>query len=401
MNTAARPADTAPRALPPVAAAVDAELARLDAELDWLLALSPIGNDALWRAFEDSGRQEAPALRYIDLGLDLDTARARLEALPVENIESPLLAGLLAEKRDELVRQVELVRLRGRPGFVEASVALFGGVEPELLALAERILREVPTSAPLPADAGIDETMAAVEAELAWYGERAPDFHAEVIVDTDLNSMMMVSHGTFYVDGNLRLPRARLQPLIQHEIGTHVVTRHNGARQPLAQLKVGLAHYDPLQEGLGVLAEFLAGYLPGERLRVLAARVVATAMALEGGDVPGIFERLHAAEGLPTDDAFDVAVRALRGGGLTKDAVYLRGLRDLVAYLHAGGDFEALFAGKFALAHLPALEALRGAGWLAPPALLPRYCGGDDFPHRLSLCRSLPVHRLYHTEPAA
>ncbi|MCD9032010.1 flavohemoglobin expression-modulating QEGLA motif protein [Luteimonas sp. Y-2-2-4F] len=401
MKDAAPCPSGAPRALPPVAAAVDAGLARLDAELDWLLALSPIGNESLWRDFEDSGRREAPALRYIDLELDLDAADARLRALPVDAVESPLLAGLLAEKRDELARQVELVRLRGDEGFVEASIALFGGVEPELLALAEEILREVPTGAPLQADAGIDEVMAAVEDELAWYGERAPGFHAEVIVDTDLNSMMMVSHGVFYVDGNARLPRARVQPLIQHEIGTHVVTRHNGARQPLAQLKVGLAHYDALQEGLGVLSEFLAGYLPGERLRVLAARVVATAMALDGHGVPEIFERLHAAEGLPTDDAFDVAVRALRGGGLTKDAVYLRGLRDLVAHLRGGGDFEALFAGKFALAHLPALEALRREGWLAEPALLPRYAGRDDVHDRLMLCRSLPVQHLYHTEPAA
>src|SRR5690606_1292496 len=36
------------RPLPPVAARVDSELARLDEEVDWLLALSPIHNNALW-----------------------------------------------------------------------------------------------------------------------------------------------------------------------------------------------------------------------------------------------------------------------------------------------------------------------------------------------------------------
>src|SRR5690606_33803358 len=130
------------------------------------------------------------------------------------------------------------------------------------------------------------------------------------------DSLMMVSHGTFYIDASIRLPRARLQPLIQHEIGTHVVTRHNGRRQALRQLEVGLAQYDPLQEGLGVLAEYLAGYLPGERLRVLAARVVAVDMAIHGKGIPAIFDVLHHNHALPTDDAFDVAVRALRGGGL-------------------------------------------------------------------------------------
>jgi len=203
------------------------------------------------------------------------------------------------------------------------------------------------------------------------------------------------------VDGNIRVPRARVQPLVQHEIGTHLVTRHNGARQALTQLKVGLAHYDPLQEGLGVLAEYLAGYLPGERLRVLAARVVAAAMVLEGDDVPAIFACLHETHGLPTDDAFDVAVRAVRGGGLTKDAVYLRGLRDLVDYLHDGGDLDALLVGKFALSHRVVLDQLVDEHWVAGPEVLPRYMQQPGFAARLDECRRLPVQHLYHTEPAA
>src|SRR5690606_41302177 len=93
--------------------------------------------------------------------------------------------------------------------------------------------------------------------------------------------------------------------------------RHTGGRQLLCQLPVGLADYARLQEGVGVLAEYRAGYLPGERLRVLAARVVATDMAMQGCGVPEIFDLLHNTHGMPTDDAFDVAVRALRGGGLT------------------------------------------------------------------------------------
>lgn len=388
------------RPLPPVAAHVDAELAKLDAEVDWLLALSPIGNVALWESFEASGRTAIPPLTYIDLDLDLRQTRKRLLALPVEDVESSLLSALLSEKQRELDRMIELVRLRGTDGFIDASLDLFGGVAPALSTLAGDILENVTPGAPLEADTGIDAVLAAVESEMAWYGERASGFKADVVVDTDLNSLMMVSHGTFYIDGNLRLPAARVQPLIQHEIGTHVVTRHNGRHQALTQLEVGLAHYDALQEGLGVLAEFLAGYLPGERLRVLAARVLATEMATNGEDVPVIFDVLHETHGLPTDDAFDVAVRARRGGGLTKDAVYLGGLCDLVDYLHADGPFEPLFAGKFALSHRAVLDQLIEEGWVGPPDLLPRYTTMPDFRERLSLCRTLPVRQLFHKEPA-
>jgi len=392
---------SAARPLPPVAARVDAELARIDAEVDWLLALSPIHNDALWDSFEDNGHTAIPPLQYIDLEVDLHAEHERLRALPLDDVESEsaLLSGLLSEKQRELERQIELVRLRGTDGFINASIDLFGAVAPPLLELANGILDRVRPGAALRADAGIDEVMAAVEDEMDWYRSQSPGFRAEVVVDTDLNSLMMVSHGTFYVDGDLRLPRARVQPLIQHEIGTHVVTRHNGQRQSLRQLEVGLAHYDPLQEGLGVLAEFLAGYLPGERLRVLAARVVASEMAIHGQGVPAIFDLLHNTHGLPTDDAFDVAVRALRGGGLTKDAVYLGGLRDLIDYLHADGDFESLFVGKFALSHRVVLDQLIEEGWVTAPDLLPRYCSRPDFAERLECCRNTPVADLFHEEP--
>ena len=393
-------APQATRPLPPVAAEVDAALAAIDAELDWLIALTPLGTDALWEDFDASGRTRVAPLRYAEPVLDMDAMEQRLGELPVERIESPLLKGVLAEKQRELERMIELVRLRGTDGFVTASIDLFGGVEAGLLELANDILANVGASEQLTANCGVDVVVAAVEEEVEWYRERAPDFSLEITVDADIGSLMMVSHGRLYLDADMRLPHARLQPLVQHEVGTHVVTRYNGMQQPMRQLAVGLAAYDPLQEGLGVLAEYLAGYLPGERLRVLAARVVAADMAIRGEDIPQVFACLHEEHGFATDDAFDVAVRALRGGGLTKDAVYLRGLCDLLDHLRAGGDFEPLFRGKFALSHLVVLEQLAEAGWAAPPALLPRYACANGFDKILDACRTIGVQDLYQSHPS-
>ena len=394
--------DASPRrSLPPVAAEVDAALIELDAGLDWLIALTPLDTDALWEDFEASGRRRVAPLRYSEPPAGLDAMRERLLSLPVDRIESPLLAGVLGEKQRELERMIELVRLRGTDGFVVASIDLFGGVEAGLLALAREILQGVADSEPLEADTGVDAVVAAVEDEVAWYRERAPDFSLDVVVDADIGSLMMVSHGRLYLDARLRLPRARLQPLVQHEVGTHVVTRHNGLHQPLRQLSVGLAHYDPLQEGLGVLAEYLSGYLPGERLRVLAARVVAADMAVRGEDIPAIFACLHDEHGFSTSDAFDIAVRARRGGGLTKDAVYLRGLRDLLEHLRCDGRFDLLFAGKFALDHLVVLEQLADAGWVRLPALLPRYASADAFEETLARCRETGLADLFHVHPTS
>ncbi len=85
---------------------------------------------------------------------------------------------------------------------------------------------------------------------------------------------LMVSGDQLLIGGRTRIPRRRVEALLQHEIGTHLITRYNGHHQPFRQLEVGLAGYDGFQEGLAVLAEYLVGGLSRFRMRVLAARVV-------------------------------------------------------------------------------------------------------------------------------
>src|SRR5690606_42098252 len=157
---AAMSLDTTLQPLPPVADEVDAALAGIDAELDWLLALNPLGSDALWDEFDASGRVHVSPLRYAESALDLDAMRRRLLALPVQAIASPLLAGVLSEKQRELDRTIELLRLRGTDGFIAASIDLFGGVEAGLLEVANRILDGVAGSDPLRAASGVAEVVA-------------------------------------------------------------------------------------------------------------------------------------------------------------------------------------------------------------------------------------------------
>ena len=66
-------------------------------------------------------------------------------------------------------------------------------------------------------------------------------------------------------------------------------------------------------------------------------------------------------------------MRTYRGGGLTKDAVYLKGLCDILKYLGEGGELEILFVGKLATHHIPIIRELQWRGVLGPPPMLPRY----------------------------
>ena len=139
-----------------------------------------------------------------------------------------------------------------------------------------------------------------------------------------------------------------MHALLQHEIGTHVVTHVNGSHQPLRLLGAGLAGYDETQEGMAVFAEYLVGGLTARRLRQLAARVVAVHQMVEGVS----FRRVHddlVGSGVPPVEAFTITMRVFRSGGLTKDAVYLRGLQDVLAYVGSGGRLDVLWLGKMPL----------------------------------------------------
>ena len=151
-----------------------------------------------------------------------------------------------------------------------------------------------------------------------------------------------------------------------------MLTHVNGTFQPLQLMATGLAGYEETQEGLAVLAEFLVGGLSAYRLRQIAARVVAV-NAMTNGER---FRDVHAAvvdHGFSPYSAFTTAMRVFRSGGLTKDAIYLRGLLSLIGHLRAGGSLDRLWLGKLSLGELPQIEDLAERGALNQPRLLPRY----------------------------
>jgi uncharacterized protein (TIGR02421 family) len=175
--------------------------------------------------------------------------------------------------------------------------------------------------------------------------------------------------------------------LLQHEIGTHVLTYHNGRAQKLRLLANGFAGYDALQEGLAVLSEYLTGGLSRPRLRLLAGRVVATRYLLDGATFIEAFRELRQTYGFAQRVAFTVAARTYRSGGLTKDAVYLLGLHQILEYVGQGGELEPLFVGKIAIAHIPIVRELTWRGVLAQPPMLPRYMNQPEPLARLGRLR--------------
>jgi uncharacterized protein (TIGR02421 family) len=355
--------------------AVDRELSALADSFRFLLDLTPVDLPEARRTFDATGRP--PTFTYRPLEDDPGLAAKRLAEVRVDGVADPTLASLLLAKQRELALQLEMLECRGTEGFLPLSIELYGTVSAALLEEAERILADVPVPEPEPGpwlDAGA--VAKAAQTELDRYRAFAPDLESHVEV-RDGSTGVMVSNGDVLIAPSVRVPVARLDALLHHEVGTHVVTHVNGAHQPLHVLASGLAGHDETQEGLAVLAEHLVGGLTAARLRQLAARVVAVHQMVERAG----FDDVHAAlveRGIPAGQAFSVTIRVFRAGGLTKDAVYLRGLAELVGHLASGGDLDVLWLGKMPLTAAPLVGELHRRGVLGDPLLRPRYLDAPE-----------------------
>jgi hypothetical protein len=110
-------------------------------------------------------------------------------------------------------------------------------------------------------------------------------------------------------------------------------------------------------------------------------------MLLDGASFLETFRELRRTHHFALRMAFNVTMRIYRGGGFTKDAVYLRGLCRILEYLAGGGDLEPLFVGKIASPHISIVRELQWRKVLTDPPLTPRYMARPDALARLEKLR--------------
>lgn len=393
---------------------IDQQLCDVSESYDFLLQLTPINSAEAWQGFKESGFETLPPLMYRHLPYHPNVLKRRLFAIEIERVEDPTLAYLFWEKQNEIDRQLTVLRDLHLPEMTVSehstqskvllgSLQLYGAPENSLLELASEILKRFSrTNAEASEQDDEDENpvsgrfvSAAPFTELARkeidrYHQRMSEFAATVEISAAIASGVMVSQDRLLISPDASIAECRVEALLHHEIGTHLLTYFNGRCQPLRQLYAGLSGYEELQEGLAVLAEYLVGGLTRTRLRTLAGRVLAVHWMVTGQKFAAVFRRLCEA-GFTHRQSFTTTLRVFRGGGLTKDLIYLRGLRDLLDYLAAGHDIEPLYVGKIGLPHVPYIQELRRRGFITAPRILPRFWDDTSARDRLEACRGKSV----------
>ena len=180
-------------------------------------------------------------------------------------------------------------------------------------------------------------------------------------------AMVLNNTKTLVLNTNHSYSDNEIAVLTNHEIGVHMVTTINGLLHPLKIFSHGFPNNEETQEGLAVFSEYMSDNLTVTRLKELAYRVISVDSLAKGYSFSKTFSSLHNHYDLDRESAFYITVRAYRGGGFTKDYLYLIGLKKIYDYYHDGKDLSLLLTGKATLEYVKEIKLLISKGLAVPP----------------------------------
>ena len=109
---------------------------------------------------------------------------------------------------------------------------------------------------------------------------------------------------------------------------------------------------------------------------------------LEGASFQETFLVLVRDYGFTEIGAFNLTLRLFRGGGLAKDAIYLRGLFEVLDHLGKGGALDPFWMGKISASHFGVMQELNMRGLLRAPEITPAFLLHPQAERRLEKARS-------------
>lgn len=354
----------------PQALKVDKALFQLVQGTDTLHYANPT-NALLERRFFLSRNNYEPTFRYKQLKIDPYLFRDKLYRLPVAKIKDPLLRELYRIVIDGYAKKIDLITSVGTPQFLYNSLRQYGKPTAGDIANAHFILHAaaIHEEEIEPKDITPEAAKFAFEKVIKEY---EVDFKVNISKRIVAKAMVDNSKKVIHLNEEIKMTQTELQSLIHHEFGVHALTTMNAHEQPLKVLRLGLPGNTYTQEGLAILSEFMSGKLTLIRLRTLALRVLAVHMMSEGNKFSTVFNYLKEIHKCSAEEAFNITTRVFRGGGFTKDHLYLCGFRDMLK-LYQSCDIKLLFIGKTSSNFLETIKQLVARGSLKPPKYLPPF----------------------------
>lgn len=345
-------------------------LSRAERTIRLLDRLAPEGlsgeRERLARAFA-AGRLTEPRFIYQKVP-EVEALRPFLTSLASTLPSFGVLGQLYAERALELELEAALVGAAGTSAFRALAVQRYvtpqqsheAEVDGLALAWLSAAENEPDVEVVRADDANHSESLVSVLSARIG-ASRLP---VRVVLRPSLSTVAAAGEGFVAVRPDARLSALEAARIACHELSAHVEPRLAAQRETLGIFRVGSRAAGDEEEGRALLLEERAGLLHTARRRDLALRHRA-ALAVRAG--ASWFELVRALEtqGVSRERSLDLALRALRGGGLGREIVYLPCYLQLRAEFAREPTLERYFErGRVSVAAARALRSLerRAAG---------------------------------------
>ncbi|AEX20973.1 hypothetical protein BA893_02655 [Vibrio natriegens] len=345
--------------------AIDEQLTQLVSDIDILSSVNPL-NYALEReSFINNKYSQEPNFEYQKTPLITHQSKRLLYELPLENIKDTQLQKLYADVIQSYADKLDQVDTIGTQDFLYNSLRYYGEPSAKDIANAHFILH-LPTEE----ESQPEHDSHSIAQFMGSFADRH-GYDCEIQVLDGMLANALVSGLRVKINSAAYITTDELEALAHHEMGVHLLTTINGRRQPLNVLSLGCPANTNTQEGLAILCEYLSGHFSIKRLRTLALRVLAVESMIKERDFRQTFRLLKEQYHTSDTQAFTITARVYRGGGLTKDYLYLRGFREVLnAYDNLGNDFSLLLCGKTELKYFDMIRSLVNKGIFAQPEFI-------------------------------
>ncbi|PRX54773.1 flavohemoglobin expression-modulating QEGLA motif protein [Flagellimonas meridianipacifica] len=328
---------------------IDANLHRLVRRIELLSYVNPLNIEKEKQQFFASKYKSEPNFKYPKLKFNPYKLHRLFFSQRLERIEDDVIRKFYQDVIYFYANMIQCIETIGRgKHFYYNSLRVYGTPTEKDVQNARFILHfaDEPVSADMEKVYTPEEARAYFEEFAQAYG-----FPLKIKYSHHIAAEAMVSNSeqALFIKKNVKFSKNQLLTLGNHEIGVHLVTTHNGLQQPLRVFSNGFPKNVETQEGLAVFSEYMGGALTLKRLKELAYRVLAADSLIKGYTFADTFDLIHGQYKLNRNEAFGITLRAHRGGGFTKDRLYLSGLRKIYKKYQKEESLDTLLMGKVAI----------------------------------------------------
>ncbi|QLG46984.1 flavohemoglobin expression-modulating QEGLA motif protein [Costertonia aggregata] len=341
---------------------IDANLDRLVKKIELLSYVNPLNIEKAKHQFFTSKYTENPVFRYPKLKFNPYKLHRLFFSQRLERVDNEQIRKLYQDIIYYYSNMVQCIETIGQDRkFYYNSLRVYGSPTEKDVQNAQFILH----FADEPMSSDMDKVYSAEDAKTYFENFATQyDFKLNIKFSTHMAADAMVSNASqaLLIKRNTKFSENQLLTLANHEIGVHLVTTYNGMQQPLKVFSNGFPKNVETQEGLAVFSEYMSGALTLKRLKELAYRVLASDSLIKGYSFSDTFDLIHNQYKLNRNDAFSITLRAHRGGGFTKDRLYLSGLRKIYKRYLKEKPMDTMLSGKVSLDYESAINQLHTLG---------------------------------------